>query len=158
TCRCHRRLRKFSHVHRTCIRSLIQVSARRCRHSPSPHCDGERGVVSTGAVCRTGSSARSDALQQDRINTHSEIHMKLKQIALGLLAATAMGSAMAGGSSTSQSTATLYLAVGDQNHTYLFDTGVTMASLIGTDVNTSFTLPNWSQFNFGTTTPFDDVS
>ncbi|WP_077036978.1 PEP-CTERM sorting domain-containing protein [Pelomonas sp. KK5] len=82
--------------------------------------------------------------------------MKLKQIALAALAAVAMGHAMAA-TTGSQDTSTLMVAVGDQNHTYLFDTGITMASVINTDVNYSVTLPNWASFNFGATSAFNGL-
>lgn len=82
--------------------------------------------------------------------------MKLKQIAFAALAVVAMGQALAANTS-SPDTSTLFVVVGDQNHTYMFDTGVTMASVINTKVNYSVTLPNWSSFNFGATTPFDGL-
>ncbi|MDY0743330.1 PEP-CTERM sorting domain-containing protein [Paucibacter sp. R3-3] len=82
--------------------------------------------------------------------------MKLKQIALAALAVVSMGQAMAT-ITGSQATSTLLLMVGDQNHTYLFDTGVSMADVIGGNVNYSAVLPNWSQFNFAATTPFDGL-
>ncbi len=68
-----------------------------------------------------------------------------------------MGQAMAV-VTNSPATSTLVLMVGDQNHSYLFDTGVSMASVIAGTASASFALPNWSQFNFGSTTPFDSVS
>jgi len=83
--------------------------------------------------------------------------MKLKQFALGLLAATAMGSAMAQGISTTPASSTMIVMIGDQNHSYLYDTGVSMSALMSSGVNYSVTLPNWSQFNFASTTPFDNL-
>ena len=83
--------------------------------------------------------------------------MKLKNIVLAVLAVTAMGQAMATVTNTT-SGSTLVLMVGDQTHSYLFDTGVSMASVIAGTANASFTLPNWSQFNFSATTPFDPAS
>lgn len=82
--------------------------------------------------------------------------MKLKQIALAALAVVSMGQALAGNTS-SPDTSTLFVVVGDQNHTYMFDTGVTMSQVINGDVNYSAVLPNWSSFNFGATTPFDGL-
>ena len=82
--------------------------------------------------------------------------MKLKQIALAALAVISMGQAFAG-TTGSQNTSTLMVVVGDQNHTYMFDTGVTMAQVINGDVSYSAVLPNWSSFNFGATTPFDGL-
>ncbi len=81
--------------------------------------------------------------------------MKLKHIVLAALAATAMGNAMATVTG-STSDSTLVLLVGDQNHSYLFDTGVSLASVIAGTANATFTLPNWSQY--GAVTPFDSVA
>ena len=83
--------------------------------------------------------------------------MKLKSILLATLALTAMGQAMAT-VTNSTSDSTLVLMVGDQNHSYLFDTGVSMASVINGTATGSFVLPNWSQYNIAASTPFDPAS
>jgi len=83
--------------------------------------------------------------------------MKLKTISIAALAALSFGQAMAG-STTSTSTATLELLVGDEAHSYLFDTGVTFSSLVAGTVSQTFQLPNWSAFNFAATKPFDGIS
>jgi hypothetical protein len=83
--------------------------------------------------------------------------MKLKTIAIAALAALSFGQAMAG-SSTTTATSTLELLVGDEAHSYIFDTGVTFASLVDGGVSQTFQLPNWSAFNFAATKPFDGIN
>ena len=83
--------------------------------------------------------------------------MKLKSILFATLALSAMGQAMATVAPTTADS-TLVLMVGDQNHSYLFDTGVSMASVIAGTANASFVLPNWSQYNIAASTPFDPAS
>ena len=84
--------------------------------------------------------------------------MKLKHLAIAALAVSAMGSAMAQGVTSSASTATLLIAIGDGSHSYTFDTGVSLASIENGTANYSAILPNWASFNFGATTPFDPAS
>jgi len=83
--------------------------------------------------------------------------MKLKHLVLAGLAAMAMGQAMAV-TSTNTSNSTLEVLIGDQNHSYLFDTGVSLASIEAGTAHYSVTLPNWASFDFAATTPFDSVS
>jgi len=84
--------------------------------------------------------------------------MKLKHFAIAALAASAMGSVMAQGVTTSSSTATLLIMIADQNHSYTFDTGVSLASIENGTANYSAVLPNWTGFNFAATTPYDPVA
>lgn len=82
--------------------------------------------------------------------------MKLKTITLAALATLAVGQAFAG-SNTTTANSTLEVLVGDEAHSYWFDTGVSMADLVAGTVNKTFTLPNWASFNFAATKPYDGI-
>lgn len=82
--------------------------------------------------------------------------MKLKTITIAALAALSFGQAMAG-SGTTTANSTLELLVGDEAHSYLYDTGISFASLVAGGVSQTFQLPNWSAFNFAGTTPFNGI-
>lgn len=69
--------------------------------------------------------------------------MKLKHLAIAALAVSAMGSAMAQVTG-SPSTSTLVLIAADSGSSYMFNTGISLSSLVAGTVSESFTLPNWS--------------
>lgn len=83
--------------------------------------------------------------------------MKLKTITLAALATLAVGQAFAGSGTTTANT-TLVLLVGDEQHSYLYDTGISFANLAAGKVNTTLQLTNWSAFNFAATKPFDGIA
>jgi hypothetical protein len=83
--------------------------------------------------------------------------MKLKTISIAALAALSFGQAMAGSGTTAANT-TLVLLVGDEQHSYLYDTGIAFSDLAAGTVNTTLQLTNWSSFNFAATKPFDGIS